>query len=54
MKKKKQSAEDIAWRKGYDLGMQTTLQQNDIALRIGRAVLDAMDSRYEFKKEDYD
>jgi len=55
MKKKeyKPTKYDIAWRKGYDLGVQKTLRDNEIALKIGRAIVDALDNRYEFQKENY-
>lgn len=54
MKKKleKQSEEDIAWRKGYEMGMQTILHQEEAALRIGRAILEALDDRYQYRQED--
>ena len=45
--------EDLVWRKGYDLGVQQTLRENNIALKIGKAILEALDERYEFKEEDY-
>lgn len=41
------------WRKGYDLGVEAALRENDIAIKIGRAILDALDDRYKFKNNDY-
>ena len=52
-KVKRISKSDKAWREGYDLGMKNALRENDIAIKIGRAIVDALDSRYEFQKEDY-
>ncbi len=48
-----ETKEDSDWRRGYNLGVQTAMRQNDIAIKIGRAILDALDERYEFSKEDY-
>lgn len=31
---KKIETPEEAWRKGYELGVQTTMRQNDIAIRI--------------------
>lgn len=47
------SKEDVAWRKGYDLGIQTALRQNDEAIKIGLAILAVLDNRYEFSQKDY-
>ncbi len=41
------------WREGYDFGMKNALQQNSIEIEIGRAIINALDRRYEFKEEDY-
>jgi hypothetical protein len=51
--KRKINKEKSEWRKGYDLGVKTTLRENDIALKLGCAILDALDTRYELKEEDY-
>ncbi len=55
MKKKEriQLPTELSWREGYNLGVQQTLRENDIALKIGRAIVSSLDERYEFKKEDY-
>ncbi len=55
MKKKEYvpTSEDISWRKGYDLGVQKTLRDNDIAIKIGKSILEALDERYEFKSDPY-
>lgn len=53
MKKEKLTKEDIAWRKGFEDGAKEMTRQNDIALRIGNAILAALDERYEHKEEDY-
>ena len=45
--------ESEIWRKGYDLGVQNTLRDNDEALKLGRAILNVLDNRYEFKEEEY-
>lgn len=42
-----------AWRAGYDLGVKSTIKDNDLAIRIGNAIVDALDDRYAFAK-DYD
>lgn len=42
-----------AWRKGYDLGVQKTLRDNDAAIRIGKTILEVMHERFEPAKEDY-
>ena len=52
-KRKRKTVRETAWREGYDLGMKNALRENDIAIKIGRAIVDALDSRYEFQKEDY-
>lgn len=41
------------WKKGYDQGMKNAIYENNAALKIGSAILDVLDTRYEFKKEDY-
>lgn len=53
MKKTQEKKEAEIWRRGYDAGVKTTMNQNSAALRIGNAVLNALDGRYEFKEEDY-
>lgn len=56
MTKKKEyvpTPEDVAWRKGYDMGVQNALRTNDIAIKIGSAILDALDKRYQQHEEDY-
>ena len=45
--------ENQRWREGYDAGMKTALRENDEAINVGRAILNVLDGRYEFKKEDY-
>ena len=52
-KERTPTPEDLAWRKGYDLGVQKTLRDNEQAIEIGRVILNTLDERYEFKKEDY-
>lgn len=42
-----------AYQDGLARGMEITLRQNDIEISIGRAILEALDKRYEFQKEDY-
>lgn len=51
--KKELTQTEKAWREGYDLGVRQTLRDNEIALKIGQAILTALDDRYEFKHEDY-
>lgn len=41
------------WREGFEAGVKSANRENDIAIRIGRAILDALDDRYEFAKEDF-
>lgn len=41
------------WRKGFEDGMKAALRENEVALRIGHAILNALDDRYEPAKEDY-
>ncbi len=41
------------WRKGFEAGTKAILRERDVALRIGQAILLALDDRYEFRKEDY-
>lgn len=45
--------EQVAWQKGYDLGVSVTLDRNDAALQIGQAILAVLDNRYGFAKQDY-
>ncbi len=45
--------ETEAWKRGYDAGMKTALYQNSKALALGNAILNVLDERYEFAKEDY-
>jgi len=52
-KEKEPSPMDKAWRKGYEMGVSITLENNNIALQIGKAILSALDERYERHKEDY-
>jgi len=52
-KKIGESEKDKAWRQGYETGVKTVLRQNNDAIRIGEAILKALDNRYEFRKEDY-
>jgi len=42
------------WREGYDAGMKNAMKMTDNERKIGRAILDVLDGRYEFKEEDYD
>jgi len=44
--------EDLAWRKGYDFGVQQTLRDHDDLIKIGKALMEVFDKRYELKKED--
>ena len=44
---------DDEWRKGYDIGFKAAMREHDEAVKIGNAVLDVLDNRYQFKKEDY-
>lgn len=44
---------DESWKEGYQLGIKVTLKENDKALRIGKVIIDTLDERYEFQKEDY-
>lgn len=53
MKKDIPTPEHEAWRRGYDLGVQKTLRDNEDAIKIGKAILDVMGDRFEFKQEDY-
>lgn len=41
------------WRNGYDTGYQAAVREHRVAFQLGRAILDAIDDRYEFKKEEY-
>lgn len=41
------------WKEGYDSGCKSTLHNEGAAIKIGRAILDVLDNRYEFAKEDY-
>ncbi len=41
------------WKKGYDLGCQNALRENNVAIKMGKAIMDILDDRYEFKEEDY-
>lgn len=52
MKTKAQEIEE-AWRKGYDLGVKNTLHTEKEAIKIGQAILEVLDNRYEFAEEDY-
>lgn len=42
-----------AWREGFEAGSKNTIRENSLALQLGNAILNALDGRYEFKKEDY-
>lgn len=44
-----QEIKNKVWREGYDLGVQNTLKTNDKALKIGQAILNVLDERYEFQ-----
>ena len=39
------------WREGYESGIKIALQQNATAVKIGNAILDALDDRYKFADE---
>lgn len=41
------------WRDGYEAGLKKALRDNDEAIKIGSAILDVLDNRYEFSKEEY-
>lgn len=42
-----------AWRKGYDLGTKNTLRENAEAIKLGQAILDVLDNRYESAERGY-
>lgn len=46
-------SESEAWKRGYELGVQDNLRQNGDAIKIGDAILDVLDSRYQRIEEDY-
>lgn len=52
-KKEKENKSDREWRKGFEAGASSIMRENDVAIKLGRAILDALDDRYEFRKEDY-
>lgn len=45
--------EQEAWRRGYESGMQVVLRKEDAAIKIGTAILNVLDTRYQFVQEDY-
>lgn len=53
MRDTQKDKENEMWRRGYDMGVKTALQKNDTAIRIGQAIITALDERYESAKEDY-
>lgn len=50
---KNETDENLHWRVGYAQGMKEAVRVNSVALGIGKAILNACDERYAFKKEDY-
>jgi len=54
--KKNKTKEEIGnkrWREGFECGVKTSLRENDVAIRIGKAIIDALYDVFEPKKEDY-
>jgi hypothetical protein len=41
------------WKEGYEAGAKMVLNQNDKEIKIGKAIMEVLDERYEFKQEDY-
>jgi hypothetical protein len=41
------------WKDGFEIGVKTALRDNDTAIKLGLAMLEILDRRYEPKKEDY-
>lgn len=41
------------WKEGYESGHKAATREEDSAIKIGRAILDVLDNRYEFAEEDY-
>lgn len=41
------------WQRGYEAGFAMFLRENEVYVKVGKAIVEALDDRYEFKKEDY-
>jgi len=41
------------WRIGFDQGIKQALSQHEIEIKIGKAIISALDSRYEKIEDEY-
>ena len=51
---KKKEEKESEWRRGYEVGIQTVMQQNSRAIKIGEAILDVMYEIFEPRDNNYD
>ncbi len=45
--------ENDIFRIGFEMGKRHSIDENQDSIKIGDAILAVLDSRYEFKEEDY-
>lgn len=41
------------WKQGFDSGVKNILYEKEQAIKIGEAILNVLDERYEFAEKDY-
>ena len=49
----KEEIENKRWREGFECGAKSVLNENDTALKIGKAIVDALYDVFEPKEENY-